>query len=244
MPGRATDFKKTRWSLVLKAKGERTPSSDAALATLYETYRYPLYAFLRGRGHTPDGAEDLLQAFFLRLLEKGTLDYADPARGRFRSFLLASIENFAVNEYDRQRALKRNPGTPLLSLDVQTAEGQFRIEPPTHETPESVFDRRWAEALVHRALVRLREEMGSEKPDQFEMLKAHLTGGRAERGFAQTAAALGISEGAARVRALRMRRHFRELVYDEVAHTVSTPEEIENEIRHLLSALGGTTARA
>ena len=223
---------------MLAARGERSLSVDEAMATLCETYWYPLYAFLRGRGRAPDEAEDLTQAFFVRVLEKGTLNHVDPARGRFRSFLLTSLQNFASNEHDRQMAAKRHSGTPLLSLDVETAEGRFQIEPPTDETPERVFDRRWALTLLDRVLVRLRDEwIRRGNVLRFEHLKVYLPAERIQGGYAQAAATLGMSEGAVRQEVLRLRRHFHVLLKDEIAHTVSSPEEIDEEIRYLWSAV-------
>ena len=231
------DITNTRWTLVLKAGGERSPTSDEALTTLYTTYWKSLYLFLRARGHGQDDAEESVQAFWLFLLEKGKLRHASQERGRFRSFLLTSLKNFVINEHDRQQADKRGGGAPLLSLDIATAEGQFQVEPPTNETPEKVFDRRWAMTVLERSLVRLRDGMTPEKARQFDGLKVHLVGDRTDGGYARTAALLGMSEGAARTEVSRLKVRLRDLVEDEIGHTVSRPEEIEDEIRYLLSAL-------
>jgi len=196
-----------------------------------------MHSHLRRRGHTPDEADDLIQAFFAFVLEKGTLRRADPNRGRFRSFLLTSLTNFVTNEHDRETAQKRSPGTPPLSLDLETVEGRFQIEPPTDETPEKVFDRHWARTVIQQAFVRLRKEMSPAKALQFEHLKAHLAGDRVEGGYARTAAKLGMSEVAARQEVMRLRLRLRHFIEEEVADTVSSPEEIEDEIRHLLSSL-------
>ena len=130
------------------------------MATLCETYWFPLYAFLRSRSYSADNAQDLTQSFFARLLEKETIRHADPARGRFRSFLLASLKHFAANEHDREIAKKRGGDIPILSLEIERAEGRFQMEPPSDETPERVFDRRWALALLDRVMSRL--EIGGE----------------------------------------------------------------------------------
>jgi RNA polymerase sigma factor (sigma-70 family) len=210
-----------------------------ALATLCETYWYPLYAFLRSRNYSADDAQDLTQAFFARLLEKQTIRQADPARGRFRSFLLASLKNFAANEHDREIARKRGGDVAILSLEIETAEGRFQMELPSDETPERVFDRRWALTLLDRVMSRLKSETArSDKPSQFDRLKAYLTGDQPQLSYAETASHLGTSEGAVKVAVHRLRRRFRDLVRDEIAHTVSSPEEIEDELRHLWSSVG------
>jgi RNA polymerase sigma factor (sigma-70 family) len=237
--GRA-HFATTRWSLVLAA-GADVSSVEAheALATLCETYWYPLYAFLRGRGSSVEDAQDLTQAFFARVLEKHAIRQADPARGRFRSFLLASLKNFAANERDRDIAKKRGGGVPVVSLEFESAEGRFQLEPASSETPEKIFDRRWALTLLDRVLSRLKAEMVSHgREAQFDRLKAYLTGDQPQLSYAETAADVGMSEGAVKVAVHRLRRHFRDLLRDEIAQTVSSPGEIDDELRHLWAAVG------
>jgi RNA polymerase sigma factor (sigma-70 family) len=232
-------FATTRWSIVLAA-GANMSSAGAreALATLCETYWYPLYGFLRSRGYSAEDAQDLTQAFFVRVLEKHTIGHADPARGRFRSFLLTSLKNFAANEHDKQLAGKRGGGVPIVSLELEGAEGRFQLEPPSDETPERIFDRRWALTLLDRVMSRLKAEgVRAGKTSQFEGLKTYLTGDQPQLTYAQTASELGISEGAAKVAVHRLRRHFRDLVRDEIAQTVSSPEEIDDELRHLWSSV-------
>jgi RNA polymerase sigma factor (sigma-70 family) len=238
--GRRRHFATTRWSVVLAAGAERSsPGVQEALATLCETYWYPLYAFLRSRGYSAEDAQDLTQAFFARLLEKQTIRHADPARGRFRSFLLASLKNFAANQHDREIARKRGGDVPILSLEIETAEGRFQMEPPSDETPERVFDRRWALTLLDRVMSRLHAEtVHSGKPSQFERLKGYLTGDHPQLSYAETATHLATSEGAIKVAVHRLRRRFRDLIRDEIAQTVSSPEEIEDELRHLWSSVG------
>jgi RNA polymerase sigma-70 factor (ECF subfamily) len=236
--GNRARFATTHWSVVLAAGGARSPAADDALGKLCETYWYPLYAFLRGRGHSPEEAQDLTQAFFVRVLEKQALRQANPARGRFRSFLCTALKNFAANERDRELASKRGGGVPLLSLEIETAEGRFQLEPPTDETPERVFDRRWALTLLDRVLTRLLDEMTPGKSQQFERLKVYLTGEHPQQSYAETAVALGMSEGNVKVAVHRLRRRFRDLLYEEIAQTLSDPDEIEDEIRYLWSAVG------
>jgi RNA polymerase sigma factor (sigma-70 family) len=214
-------------------------AADQALTALCETYWYPLYAFLRGRGSTVEDAQDLTQAFFARVLEKHALRQADPARGRFRSFLLTSLKNFASNEHDRATTRKRGGGVPAVSLEFETAEGRFQMEPPSHETPERIFDRRWALTLLDQVLSRLEAEMlASGRTTHFDRLKTYLTGDEPQLSYAETAGVLGMSEGAVKVAVHRLRRQFRDLLRDEIAQTVSSPQEIEDELRHLKSAVG------
>jgi len=225
--------------MVLAAGGDTSArGAREALTALCETYWYPLYAFLRSRGHSAADAEDITQAFFARLLEKHTLRHADPARGRFRSFLLSSVTHFATNEHDREAAKKRGGGVPALSLEFEDAEGRFQREPATDETPERVFDRRWALTLLDCVLVRLRTEMiQANKGTQFDGLKTYLMGDQPQLSYAQNASALGMSEGAIRVAVHRLRKRYRELVRDEIMQTVSSPEEIDGELKHLWSSV-------
>jgi RNA polymerase sigma factor (sigma-70 family) len=237
---RGARFATTRWSVVLAASGGTSSAVvHEALTTLCEIYWYPLYAFLRSRGHRAEDAQDLTQAFFARLLEKQTIRSADPARGRFRSFLLVSLKNFTANERDRGRAEKRGGGEPIASLEIETAEGRFQLEPPTDETPERVFDRRWALTLLERVMLRLRAEMARrDHSPQFDALKAYLTGDQPQLTYAESASELGTSEGAVKVAVHRLRKRFRELVRDEIAQTVSSADEVEDELRHLWSSVG------
>jgi RNA polymerase sigma factor (sigma-70 family) len=231
-------FATTHWSLVLAAGDGSSPRADEALARLCDTYWYPLYAYLRSRGYSAEDAQDLTQAFFVRVLEKGGLRQADPARGRFRSFILVSLKNFAANQHDRAVAQKRGGTHVPLSLDLGTAEGRLLLEPPTDDTPETIFDRRWAVTLLNRVVSRLQAESDEGSKDgKFDRLKAYLTGDEPRLSYAQTAADLGMSEGAVKVAVHRLRRRFRDLVRDEIAHTVSSPHEVDDELRHLMAAV-------
>jgi RNA polymerase sigma factor (sigma-70 family) len=230
-------FTTTRWSLVQAAAAGESAEADQALAALCESYWYPLYVYLRRRGHDADDAQDLTQAFFVRLIEKRALRHADPARGRFRSFLLTSLKHFAVNEWERERAQKRGGGSPPLSLDLERAEHWFQREPSTNETPERLFDRAWALTLLDHAMTRLRADLErSGRSDQIERLTGYLMDDHPQR-YAETASELGMSEGAVKVAVHRLRRHFRDLVRQEIAQTVSSSEELDDELRHLLRAV-------
>ena len=215
------------------------PSADArgALATLYETYWYPLYAFLRGRGHSPADAEDLIQAFFALLLEKQVIRQADPAKGRFRSFLLKCLQNFAANVHVSNTAAKRG-GVPPLSLGFDDAERRWSMEPADDESPERSFDRRWALALLDRVMTRLKEDAAVQhKHVHFDVLQPYLTGDEPQLSYAATAQVLGMSEGAVKVAVHRLRRKYRDIVREEISQTVSSAEEIESELRHLWAAV-------
>jgi RNA polymerase sigma factor (sigma-70 family) len=238
-PGGPPDFATTQWSLVLRA-GRESDSATAALQTLCQRYWYPLYAFVRRNGASADQAQDLTQEFFARLLDKNTFALASPERGRFRSFLLTSLKNFLTNEWERGRALKRGGGQPAMSLqlDLDSAESRLRFEPAHQLTPERLFERQWAMLLLELVMQRLAaEQEAAGKGQQFELLKEALAGGAERLAYAEIAAELNLSEEAARQAASRLRKRYRELLRDEVSHTVSTPEEVEDEIRSLFEVL-------
>jgi RNA polymerase sigma-70 factor (ECF subfamily) len=228
-------FATTHWSLVRAAQGA-APEARAALGALCQTYWYPLYAYIRRQGHPPDRAQDLTQELFARLLEKDALASVDEGRGRFRSFLLAACRHFLSNQRDWERALKRGGGLPPIPIGPD-AEGRYAREPAHEETAERLFERRWALALLERAIGRLRtEHVASSKERLFECLKGHLTGDGPPH--TQTAEALGMSEGAVKVAVHRLRGRYRELLHDEIAQTLSDPADFENEVRALFAALG------
>lgn len=230
-------FPATRWSLVLAAKENASPDCRKALAELCRTYWYPLYAFVRRHGHTHEAAQDLTQEFITRLLEKGTFASVEPGRGRFRSFLLAACKHFLANEHDRATARKRGGGRAVLPLDFSDAEGRYGHEPAHAMTPERLFDRRWALALLDAVLVRLRREYETAgKGELFDRLKGHLTG-EGSRPHAEEAAALGMREGAVKVAAHRLRLRYRDLLRDEIGQTLADPAEVDDEIRALFAAL-------
>jgi RNA polymerase sigma factor (sigma-70 family) len=237
-PPRSGRFATTRWSLVLAAGHQTDERSSEALASLCEMYWYAVYAFIRRQGYRPEDGADLTQAFFLRVLEKNYFQDADPARGRFRAFLCASIRHFLSNERDRARALKRGGAHPLISLDVETAEGRYELQPRDDLTPEKLFDRHWALTLLERVLTRLREDhVSAGKAELFDHLKGFLTGDSAAVPYADVAKALGMTEGAVKVAVHRLRRHFRDTLVQEIAETVSDPADIDAEIEYLLKAV-------
>jgi RNA polymerase sigma-70 factor (ECF subfamily) len=217
----------TRWSLVLAAGQRSSPQSAAALRALCETYWYPLYAYVRRRGNDPHDALDLTQAFFARLLEKDDLAAARPERGRFRSFLLASLKHFLANEWDRDRAQKRGGGRSALSIDFGIAEDRYGREPCHEETPEKIFERRWALLLLENVLARLHEEsVHAGKSWIFDRLKVFLTGEQPAVSSGQLAAELQMTAGALKVAVHRLRRRYRELLRAEIGQTVADPDEI------------------
>ncbi len=231
-------FATTRWSLVVEAGQASSPAGRQALASLCETYWYPLYAFVRRKGHQPAAAQDLTQAFFTELLEKDRLQSADQQRGKFRSFLLASLENFLANERRRARAVKRGGRASVLSLDFEDGERRYNREPAHDTTPEKIFQRRWAMTLLDQAVGRLRDEyQQAGKLDLFEGLKAHLGGQSDAAPYAQLADELGTTEGAVKAAAHRLRRRCRQLLREEIAQTVDGPSEVDDELQQLFAAL-------
>jgi len=206
---------------------------------LCAAYWYPLYAFVRGQGNTAHDAQDLTQEFFARFLEKRYLDQVDRSKGRFRSFLLVSLKHFLSNERDKAHAQKRGGGFVFVPLDPQDAETRYGLEPSHDETADKIFERRWALALLDQVLARLRDEYSSAgKAAIFDQLKGTLTG-EESASYAEVAPALGMTEGAVKVAAHRMRQRYREILRAEVANTVARPDQVGEELRHLMAALSG-----
>lgn len=203
------------------------------------TYWFPLYGYIRRRGHNPADAEDLTQAFFTRLLEKDWLVVADQNRGRFRTFLLASLNHFLANEWDKTQAQKRGGGEQFVSLDATSGEARLQCEPIDHRSPDREFDRRWALALLELVLNRLKAEYATQnKSKLFDSLKATLGMERHGLPYAELGKTLAVSEGAVRVSAYRLRQRYRELLREEIAQTVDGAAAVEDELRHLFEALG------
>ena len=233
-------FVTTHWSVVLKAGRDGGTRAEPALARLCQTYWYPLYAYARRRGYQAHDAQDLTQEFFSRLLDRRWLARADPGRGRFRSFLLASMNHFLANEWQKARAAKRGGGRPALSLDLAAAEQRYDLEPTDDATPDKAFDKQWALRLLEAVLTRLEQEYEREgKAALFALLKRTLAGARESQPYAELAPRMGMSQGAIKVAVHRLRRRYRQLIRDEIARTVASPEEVDSEMRHLLDALAG-----
>ncbi len=231
-------FTRTHWSVVLAAGAVNSPEALEALEKLSHSYWYPLYAYIRRRGYEPDEAQDLTQDFFLRLLEKNYLANADPGKGKFRSFLLASLNHFLANDYRRAQAAKRGGGQVLISIDEASAEGRYALEPVSTLTPEKIYERRWALTLFDRALERLEVELTrTGKTKQYAYFKPFLTREPGEGDYASVAAELGMTAGAVTVGVHRLRQRYRELVQEEIAQTLSNPADLEEELRYLLTLL-------
>jgi len=237
--GEKRHFATTHWSVVLAAGTASREDAENALTQLCEAYWYPLYAFVRRRGYSAPDAQDLTQAFFARLLEKHSLRVADPERGKFRSFLLASLDNFLANEHDRARAQKRGGGLTHFSLDLAAGESRVNLEPAHELTPERLYERQWALTMLELVVGRMEAEyQDAGKARQFELLKNALAGGRQRLPYAEVAEELDMSVENARQAAHRMRRRYRTLLREEVARTVADPSDVDEELANLFEALG------
>ena len=238
-PG-AGRFATTHWSVVMAAGKSDSAQAADALEQLCRMYWYPVYAFVRRQGHESHDAEDLTQEFFARFLAKEYFGRADPMLGRFRSFLLACVKNFLSEQRRQARRLKRGGRQTIISWDSQTAEERYRSEPADPVTPEKVYDRRWVLTLLETVLARLAEQQSAAGKERvFTQLKDYLWGETRETGYAEMAARLSMTEGAVKVTVHRLRRRLRELLRQEVAHTVATGEEIDEELRHLIGVIRG-----
>ena len=227
----------THWSAVLAAGQSGSPRAAAAMEELCQTYWYPLYAYVRRRGYAVEEAQDLTQEFFAEMLENHWLKSADPKRGKFRSFLLGAMNHFLANDWRRAQTLKRGGGKPLISLD-DTAEQRYALDATTDLTPEKIYERRWAWSLFERAVSRLREQYtAAGKARLYDALKSFLAEDIDERDYTRLAAELEMTPGAVATAVHRLRDRYRELVREEVAHTVADPAEVEDEVRSLLAAM-------
>ena len=235
----AREFVTTHWSAVLAARANWTSESAEALEKLCGAYWYPLYAYVRRQGYSPDDAQDLTQGFFARVLEKDYLASADPAKGKFRSFLLTVLQRFLADERDKARALKRGGGQRLVSLDAQVAEERYQAEPSHELTPEALFDRKWAMTLLETARRRLRLEYAAAgKAGLFEQLRSFHSGDESTLAYAEAAARLAVPENTVKSDVRRLRQRYRKLVREEIAQTINSEAAIEEEIRCLLKAVG------
>jgi RNA polymerase sigma-70 factor (ECF subfamily) len=231
-------FGDTHWSVILSAMNKQRPAEATdARERLCRVYWPPLYAYIRRLGESPHDAQDLTQAFFARFLDKDYLAAVDQAKGRFRSFMLAALKHFLANERDKQRAQKRGGGFAFVPIDFHNAETHCGFEPSQNLTPDIIFQRRWAAALLEQSLARLRSEYAAAgKEDLFEQLKETLTEGRSTIAYAALTAKLQISEAAVKMAVHRLRQRYREAIRSEIAATVAHPSEIEDELREVLRA--------
>jgi len=237
VPGEA--FVTTRWSAVAAAGQDDSPRAHVALENLCQTYWYPLYAYVRRTGKSPEDAKDLTQAFFAVLLAHNSIAKVDRERGRFRSFLLAALKNFLVNEWEKSRALKRGGAMHFVPLQFDTAETRYAQPIAPGDTPDRAFDRQWALALLDAVLNRLRQEYSKAGKDHlFAGLKETLSGGRSDIPYRDMASRLGMSEGAVKVAAHRLRHRYRDLLREEIASTLADTGDVEAELRELFAALG------
>ncbi len=236
-PVQSARFQTTRWTVVLASRRSDEPTGRKAIESLCRDYWYPLYAFVRRTGRSPEDAQDLTQAFFARLLTQGGLASAAPEKGRFRTFLLVALKRFLTSDWRRLQAQKRGSGVFPVSVSILEAEGRYAAEPVERESPETLFDRQWALTLFDRAMFRLQQDYAdSGRSRVFEALKSFLAEPAGSTSYAGPAAAAGMTEGAARVAMHRMRQRFRRFFRDELAETV-TPDEMDEELRHIRALL-------
>jgi RNA polymerase sigma factor (sigma-70 family) len=233
----SSHFRTTHWSLVLAAGRTSTAEARGAIAQLCELYWYPLYAYVRRRGYDPDQAADLTQGFFARLLEARIVRGADPQRGRFRSYLLGALKHFLSHEWSHAHAQKRGGRREVIRLEFEDAESRYRLEPAHRMTPEKLFERQWALNVLELALKDLGEQSArAGKQRHFARLKGFLAGGTSAA-YAEAGQELGLREGAVRVLVHRLRRTYRELVREQIRITVDSPEQVEDEVRHLFESI-------
>ena len=237
-------FVTTHWSVVLAAGRNDTTHAQDALENLCQTYWYPLYAYVRRRGHSAEDAKDLTQAFFARLLQRNWVGAADRERGRFRTFLLTAMSRFLSDEWDKLRAQKRGGLVEHVPVQLDTAETRYGHEPVDEATPEQCYERQWTLALLDAVLKRLGAEYDREgKTDWFAVLNSCLIGDSETQPYSKLAATLKTSEGAVKVAVHRLRKRYRQLLRAEISQTIATPEEVDDELRHLFAVLGGSSGR-
>jgi DNA-directed RNA polymerase specialized sigma24 family protein len=237
---RASAFPTTRWSRIFTARQPQTGRAQQALAALCEAYWRPSYAYLRRQGCNADEAQDTVQAFFVHLLEKPMLLRADPERGRFRALLRVSLKHFLSNQRSRDRAIKRGAGVLTVLSNLESAESWCRLEPLDHDTPDRLYDRRWALLVLDRVMNRLRAEfVRAGKASLFDAMAPYLTCDGEPASYRSLGADLDMTEGAVRVAVHRLRRRYNAVLHDEIGQTVATPEQIADEIRYLRAVLGG-----
>jgi RNA polymerase sigma-70 factor (ECF subfamily) len=234
----ARQFRTTHWSVVLSAADQAAPDAATALERLCRTYWYPLYAFVRREGRGAEDAKDLTQEFFFRFLDRESLRGVHPEKGRFRSFLLASMKNFLAKDWRDANRLKRGGGRQFRPWDEFDAEERYRLEPADDASADALYDRYWAETLVNQVLKRIEAEMHEERlAERFLVLKPFLQGDSAGGSYAEVAVRLGLSEAAVKSAIHRLHKRYAELIREEISQTVASDEEVDGEIRHLISAL-------
>lgn len=234
------DFSATRWTIVIGAADTRSPSAREALEQLCRTYWMPLYAYVRRHGHSPQDAEDLTQAFFAKFLEKNYIADVRRERGKFRAFLLTALKRFLANEWDHQHAQKRGGFQTFISIDKDLAESRFAPAQGKESQPDLVFEQQWATTLLEQVRTRLREEcVAHGKGPQFEQLHGCLVKDASAQPYAEIAARLSLTEAAVKMAVRRLRARYREILLEEVANTVASPDEVDEEIRHLFSVFSG-----
>jgi RNA polymerase sigma factor (sigma-70 family) len=237
-PADTSRFATTHWSLVLAAGDSAALEHEQALSRLCQAYWFPLYAYLRRQAHDPHQTEDYIQGFFAHLLEKRALCRANRNRGRFRSFLLSSLKNFLRDEWDRTHSQKRGGDKKIVSLDAMTAEARYALEPADRLSPNKLFERSWALTVLQHALDQLKKESATAgKTWLFDHLKNNLTGKADAVSYRSAAAKLDMTEDAVKSAVYRLRRRYRELVREEIAQTVATDRQLEEEINELFAAL-------
>jgi DNA-directed RNA polymerase specialized sigma24 family protein len=235
----AGNFPPTRWSVVLAAKHASSPEGARALETLCRIYWHPAYFFLRRQGRSPQDAEDLTQGFFASILQRGSLATVEEAKGRLRSFLLVALKRFAAGEHERAMMQKRGGGIQHVSIDAQTAEERYVAEPVTHLTPELLFERQWAVTLLDTVLKKLRAEYARDGREVvFDALKDRLSADGDPATLGSVAGAIAMNEGAVKVALHRLRQRYRRVLNEEIAFTVDSPEEVQEEIVHLFKVFG------
>ncbi|MCE9518574.1 MAG: sigma-70 family RNA polymerase sigma factor [Verrucomicrobia bacterium] len=229
-------FGRTQWSKVLRAANPEAEGFASALQDLCQTYWYPLYAFVRRSGHSPQDAEDLTQAFFERLLDKNYLAAANREKGRFRTFLLVALKRFLANDWDRQHAQKRGGFASFVAIDQDHAETRYGGDLAHHEQPDVLLEKQWAMTLIAQVMGRLQAEYADSGRDElFGLLRASLTRDDSAMGYADIASRVGTSTAAVKMAAMRLRERYQALLREEIARTVASPDEIEDEIRYLFS---------
>jgi len=232
------NFNTTHWSVVLMAGQEDSPEATAALERLCHAYWYPLYAYCRRQGHSPADGEDLTQQFFAAFVERNSFATATPERGRFRNFLLASFKNFLANDHHRRMTVKRGGRVAFISLDDTDLETHYRKEPADPSTPEHKFDQAWALTLLGKVMKDLKAEyVSAGKSMVFDALHVFLTGEKTEVTYEKIGADLGITGSAVKMSVMRLRQRYGQMLRREIAHTLSDPSGVEDELRHLVEAL-------